>query len=319
MMNPSKRSAFTLIELLVVIAIIAILIGLLLPAVQKVREAAARMSSSNNLKQLGIAVHNYHDAQQGLPPSSMSKYNYTYNASGGYYSGTGNTFGPLAFLLPYIEQEALSKQIDQGITPTNSLKAFVDPSDSTTALVGNTNTSSYWPGASTIYRYVYFPGPTPPYQYDYSSNSGGIWSTSGYEYIYNGGPSAAYSSSQPSKKRTITQTFLDGTSTTLLFGERVAGCSSSGSSYWPSLTGPAQQFQNYNGSIYTSGVVGFKSGMNFKNCGSYWNTYYMTSRTGSVLVCMADGSVRGVDPSISLATTQNLIDPQDGNVLGNDF
>src|SRR6516225_2131942 len=94
------RRGFTLIELLVVIAIIAVLIGLLLPAVQKVREAANRVKCGNNLRQLGLAAHHYHDDHQHLPPSM----GYTPLAESGVW---GHHF---FHLLPYLEQDGLFRR-----------------------------------------------------------------------------------------------------------------------------------------------------------------------------------------------------------------
>ncbi len=126
--SPS-RCAFTLIELLVVIAIISVLIGLLLPAVQKVREAASRMQCANNLKQLALAVHNFHSARGKFPANSLYS-----------YDPTGPNWSWLAHVLPQVEQDNLYNQANIGSSTPNNInqslpqiatrvKTFLCPSD----------------------------------------------------------------------------------------------------------------------------------------------------------------------------------------------
>src|SRR5262245_11077196 len=115
MSSLTRRSAFTLIELLVVIAILGVLIALLLPAVQKVRDAAARMQCQSQLKQLALACHNHHDAAQALPAGEVNK-PWDPTSLAFYGPWDGEWYGSyLIPLLPYVEQDSLYRLYRQGV------------------------------------------------------------------------------------------------------------------------------------------------------------------------------------------------------------
>jgi prepilin-type N-terminal cleavage/methylation domain-containing protein len=126
-MRNTHRRGFTLIELLVVIAIIAILIALLLPAVQKVREAAASAQSMNNLKQMGIGIHAYHDANQYLPPAFVD---WDSNHNADWHARCGST---QYYILPFIEQETLAAMGPPfyfwQVYTNHAVKTYINPSD----------------------------------------------------------------------------------------------------------------------------------------------------------------------------------------------
>jgi prepilin-type N-terminal cleavage/methylation domain-containing protein len=223
-MNHTIRRAFTLIELLVVIAIIAILIGLLLPAVQKVREAAARAQCQNNLKQLALAVHNHHDAFGFFPRNG------TNNVAGVWTCCTDRAWSWIARSLPYLEQDNLFRQagIDSASITNNPhaaavIKTLLCPSDNATQH-GSTRANPW------IYGNIRG-GPT-----NYKGVSGSNWCWGDYPNNGTDGTCDVFYQNGTGRGDGIffrtdilfTQTFgniTDGTSNTYMIGEDVAGAS----------------------------------------------------------------------------------------------
>ena len=164
-MSPKMRRGFTLIELLVVIAIIAVLIALLLPAVQAAREAARRAQCSNNMKQIGLALHNYHAANGSFPQGMSDQANSTTLAAGPYSSGWG-AWSPLAEMLPFMEQTPIYNAINfsfigawgtpaeyiNGTSYTTIIPSFLCPSDTNAGYGGRPQVYTNSPPNINSYR-----------------------------------------------------------------------------------------------------------------------------------------------------------------------
>jgi prepilin-type N-terminal cleavage/methylation domain-containing protein len=316
--NLGRRSGFTLIELLVVIAIVGILVALLLPAVQKVRESANRISCTNHLKQLGLAVHAYHNSQGYFPVNTLDTVTWSNNWG-------GHNWSWLARILPYVEQEPLYRQAN---IPTNTLQEsraqcatqiplFLCPSDPASHTGPRTDAYNLAPTPVGQTNYKGVSGAnwgwnsTPlPWDTDFGGGSCGAdarWVNASFDGSENGlnwGDGIFYrvDSHRPRRLSDVT----DGTSNTFMIGEDVPAQNQHCS--WPYAN-------NANGTCGIGPNARRVDGTAYSP--SDWpNVYSFHSlHPGGLLFAYADGSVHFIQEAIDLPTYRAMATMRSGEVV----
>jgi prepilin-type N-terminal cleavage/methylation domain-containing protein len=309
-----RRVGFTLIELLVVIAIIAILIGLLLPAVQKVREAAARSQCSNNLKQMGLAVQNCADTYQGQMPPLMGYF------PGDFATSTTGLWGsPHHFILPFIEQQNYYNALladyqggdrNAGWNYPNKIKmgvkTFFCPSDSSVSFSTNYRNTSYAVnglvfGGCVVSNLGNIPPTAVPSTTTAPTAPNGVNKNSA------GG--SRFPSSLP-----------DGTSNTVVWIEKLGFCQK-GTIYGTEWCNTTLFYATMQAVGVISGTTPpnayFQIGVNQNTCSNYGNA--STGHTGAILAGLGDGSVKMLAQGMSQPTYNFALIPNDSYPMPSDW
>jgi prepilin-type N-terminal cleavage/methylation domain-containing protein/prepilin-type processing-associated H-X9-DG protein len=303
-----RTSGFTLIELLVVIAIIGVLIGLLLPAVQKVREAASRMKCQNNLRQIGLAMHNHANGHRALPEGV---------SNGTPYWGQGNW---QVTVLPYLEQDAIrGLYLDYGVSGGRNYFHVENINGATGKQIGmllcpsDVPNTAGWPAnprSVTYHNYVVNFGNT-------GINETADWQAATYNSLtFQGAP---FTRGRPQRLSAI----RDGTSTTLMLSEVIQGQGRDlrGNTWWGTGSGFVTSLRPNDSAPDLSWSNANWCNPNPPNppCSFRTSVYVFGARswhTGGVNVVMCDGSTRFVTNDIGAAVWQALSTTRGGEVVG---
>ena len=304
----TRKVGFTLIELLVVIAIIAVLIALLLPAVQQAREAARRSQCKNNLKQLGLALHNYHEALSAFPINLYGGYGDTANVGG--YTQTSKSWGFIVHLLPYIDQAPLYNVVNPGV---NTMAAGGQMATVIPVLLSPSDPA----GAREVENTTYTTGSVNVAITDYKGVAGSDWDwgtyannvvTTGDAFTDNNGLFHCLNYRRYKKMSSIT----DGTSNTLAIGESVANAN------FAVGDGPGNTWMNAAAVTATTAVPINTYNNSQSNASVAWDRKwsFASMHTGGAHFLMADGAVRFLSNNISMTTYRDLSTIAGNEVLG---